>query len=100
MKKLFTFGLSCLTVLASESTLSEQEINALNELAKTQIPQVTYTPIQESTKEDRKKIETNGIAITSADDSVRVEVKVKKEIDENGKDNESGSVSLSKTFDW
>lgn len=100
MKKLFMINLSFLTLFANESTLSEQEMQALNELAKAQIPQVTYTPIKESTKEDSKKIETTGIAISSADDSVKVEVKVKKEIDDNGKDNETGSVSISKTFDW
>lgn len=100
MKKLFMINLSFLTLFANESTLSEQEMQALNELAKAQIPQVTYSPIKESTKEDSKKIETTGIAISSADDSVKVEVKVKKEIDDNGKDNETGSVSISKTFDW
>ena len=95
---IFCLGISFLT--ADEYLLSEDEKTALNQLATSQIPQVSYSPISKISKEYEKKIETSGVAIHSADKSARVEVKVKKKTDKNGKEDSTGSVSVSRSFNW
>lgn len=99
MKKTLILSLFSTLVFAHDSELSEYEKKALQELANSQIPHISYTPIKETMQEMDKKTETSGVCIQSADKSVTVKVKVTKETDAKGKDNEIASVSISKTFD-
>lgn len=99
MKKLIILSLLSTVIFATDHELSESEKEAIQSLANSQIPHITYTPIKKSDKDAQKTTDTSGVAIHSADKSITVEVSVKKETDANGKETETGSVSVRKSFD-
>ena len=61
MKKTLILSLFSTLVFAHDSELSEYEKKALQELANSQIPHISYTPIKETMQEMDKKTETSGV---------------------------------------